>query len=95
MKNSNTSNVNNKALNDRAHEKEMKRIEKAQRQAYFRKNEEELVKYIKKLDVSDKVNYHLLSKALPGTPDRIIKLTKQYKDKEYRRVKRKYSYYFK
>lgn len=91
----NNSNANNKVSNDRALKKEIRRIEKAQKQAYFRKNEEELVKYIKKLDVSEKVNYHLLSKALPGTPDRIRKLTKQYKDKEYRRIKRKYSYYFK
>ena len=81
----------------RAEKKKRKYEEKLRKQAI--KNEKTsnlytLREYINGLDVSDKVNKYLYVHAHNATPERIERLTKYYRNKEYRRIRRKYSKYF-
>ena len=81
----------------RAKEKNLRYEKKLRKQAI--KNEKisnryELRKYTNGLNVSDKVNKYLYVHALNDTPDRVARLTKYYRNQEYRRLKRKYSKYF-
>ena len=71
-----------------------KRYEIQEKKQYHRNNLYELKRYINDLDVSDKVNNNLMRYSLNETPERVARLTKKYKNKEYRRIKRHYSSYF-
>ena len=93
--NNSNANTNNKVVNERAIKNALKKAEKAEKLAKVRNNKELLNRYIKELDVSDKVRNHIDRRDLSFIPERVSKLTKFYKRKEYNRIKKLYPYYFK
>lgn len=77
---------------DRRYEK---RAVKQSKKDNARANKDALRDYVSNLDVSDKVNRYIYNHSLNDTPDRIHRLTKKYRNREYWRIRRKYSHYFK
>lgn len=83
--------------NYRLKKKELKYLKKLRKKAIRdekRSNLYALREYTNGLDVSDKVNKYLYVHSHNDTPERVARLTKYYRNKEFRRIKRKYSKYF-
>ena len=86
-----------KKLNYRLKKKELNYQKKLRKQAIRDEkasNRYALREYINGLDVSDKVNKYLYVHSHNDTPERVARLTKYFRNKEYRRLKRRYSRYF-